>query len=466
MVIHANVRNYIVTEFASERIELDRRVAFPICLLSSKIAEFYRAVKRLFGLAHVQYGPRTGLAIRTNARKNLHLFPAASPASHRTFAPAGHRILIDVTDTLCFGTTTGIQRVVRQLAKVAVEDGLGIPVFIQDERLFSYLESSSKPVEIEIGAGDKFIMADISWNDIARYRAVMQRVSRTGGTNILILHDIIPLTYPELFPVDFYPCAIRNHLDWFNEIVVKADAVVAVSKSAAEDFLGYLAVTDRTVNPNLRVGWNHLGADFAVAPDERLSNQVSAICSKTTPFLLSVGTIEPRKAVRIAIEAMDRLWASGADIRYVIAGHNGYCSQAVLRSITTHPEYGRRLFWVDYVSSVDLRALYQHAHSLIFASIVEGFGLPLVEAAHLGLPVIASDIPVFRELGSDALMYFDVADSEHLAARIDEALARPRTMASPPVSTWHSSMKALLKLIGDESYQFGLAARPHLRAGA
>ena len=86
-------------------------------------------------------------------------------------------------------------------------------------------------------------------------------------------------------------------------------------------------------------------------------------------------------------------------------------------------EFGRRLFWFDEVSDADVAYAYRHATSLIFASLSEGFGLPLVEAAKFGLPIIASDITVFREIAGDAASYFEALDAEFLAARLRESLA-------------------------------------------
>jgi glycosyltransferase involved in cell wall biosynthesis len=451
------IENYINSEFQYERVEnerlecerlrLERSVTGSQGFIHRKFQEFCWTVQRFCRLADLSDEPAATPPIITNARKNPHLFPAAAPSCTGGYAPAGHRLLIDVTETLSSPFTSGIQRTVRELANTVVESRTGIPVFIQDGRLFSYLKQRAVPEEIEIANGDKFIMADRSWDDIPSYLAAMKRVTDNGGTNILVLHDIIPLTYPTLYPRDFYPDTARNHADWFNKIVVKADVVVAVSKSVAEDFLAYVAANKIETNPNLRIGWNYFGADFTVEADESLSTRVLEICSSATPFFLSVGTLEPRKGVRIVLDAVDRLWASGAEFRYVVTGHYGYCCRSLLRRMNLHPGFGRRLFWLDYASNAELRHLYKHARSLIFPSVAEGFGRPLVEAAHFGLPVIASDIPVFRELGGDAITYFDVADDEHLAIRIQEALVNPKTQNTVPVVTWQAATDKLLRTI-------------------
>jgi len=86
-------------------------------------------------------------------------------------------------------------------------------------------------------------------------------------------------------------------------------------------------------------------------------------------------------------------------------------------------------------------------------SVAEGFGLPLVEAALRGVPVIASDIAVFREVGGDGARYFDLLDSASLAAAIEDVLARPRTAPAIETVSWRESALELVRLIREEAYQ-------------
>jgi len=137
-------------------------------------------------------------------------------------------------------------------------------------------------------------------------------------------------------------------------------------------------------------------------------------------------------------------------------GRYGWNTHALERRIRSHPEFNKRLFWLGQIGTADLRHLYKNAHSLIFASVAEGFGLPLIEAANFGLPAIVSDIPVFREVGDGAVNYFKVADSESLARQLDEALLRRKASnALPPILKWRQSTEQLLELIKTHAYQFG-----------
>lgn len=88
--------------------------------------------------------------------------------------------------------------------------------------------------------------------------------------------------------------------------------------------------------------------------------------------------------------------------------------------IIAHAEYGRKLYWFSDANDADLRLFYQRAQALVFPSFAEGFGMPLVEALYYGASVIASDIPVFREVGGAEVRYFSLLDADSLRQHIVE----------------------------------------------
>jgi alpha-1,2-rhamnosyltransferase len=180
---------------------------------------------------------------------------------------------------------------------------------------------------------------------------------------------------------------------------------------------------------------------------------VQDIC-RATPFFLTVGTLEPRKNHAVALAAFDLIWKAGIDAKYVIFGEFGWLAYAMRERITRHPEFGRRLFWLEGGDDAELRYLYRHTAALIHPSVTEGFGLPIIEAAHFEAPVIASDIRIFREIGGEAISYFDPMDPAALARLIKEALTAPRTAASINALSWKEATERLLKLVKEETYLF------------
>ena len=121
--------------------------------------------------------------------------------------------------------------------------------------------------------------------------------------------------------------------------------------------------------------------------------------------------------------------------------------------IRGHSQFGRRLLWLDAGSDSELDYAYRHSSALIFASRCEGFGLPLVEAMQYGLPVLASDIPVFREIGGDYPIYIDTRDHRPLYDAIRGFDAKnaevPRAQRNPRAwLSWSDSARMLLEKVG------------------
>jgi glycosyltransferase involved in cell wall biosynthesis len=107
----------------------------------------------------------------------------------------------------------------------------------------------------------------------------------------------------------------------------------------------------------------------------------------------------------------------------VIVGKQGWNIEPLAGALRAHVEQGRRLLWLETVGDGDLRHLMQHANGFVQASVAEGFGLPVAEAGAFGVPLLLSDIPVFRELAGDAARYFGVGDATALAELIGSAAA-------------------------------------------
>ena len=171
-----------------------------------------------------------------------------------------------------------------------------------------------------------------------------------------------------------------------------------------------------------------------------------------------VGTLEPRKGHLQAIEAFTQLWESGVDVNLVIIGRAGWQQlptdqqrsiPQLLARLGNHPEKGRRLFWFDGPSDEFLELIYSSVNGLLAASEDEGFGLPLIEAAQKGLPILARDIPVFREVAKDHACYFTADNPQQLASAVagwlNDGFVPPSTAMA--WLTWQQSADNLQHLL-------------------
>jgi glycosyltransferase involved in cell wall biosynthesis len=174
-----------------------------------------------------------------------------------------------------------------------------------------------------------------------------------------------------------------------------------------------------------------------------------------------VGTIEPRKGHLQAIDAFEQLWAAGVDVNLVIVGREGWKPLAdadrrtlprIMERLRGSPELGRRLLWLDGIDDDTLQQVYLASTCLLFPSEGEGFGLPLIEAAHHGLPLLVRDLPVFREVAGVHAHYFSGMDGAALAGAVREWLAlhaegRAPTPQGMTWMTWQEQARALLALL-------------------
>ncbi len=170
-----------------------------------------------------------------------------------------------------------------------------------------------------------------------------------------------------------------------------------------------------------------------------------------------VGTIEPRKGYAQTLDAFEILWAKGHDINLVIVGKEGWSVGKVVRRIRKHRELNKRLFWFKEASDELLLKLYQSCSEFLMASEGEGFGLPIVEAAQHGLPVIARDIPVFREVAGNHVFYFKGTTGPDLSNALSKWLELHKNSEHPRPEdirwlTWEESTKQFAKLIFGQDY--------------
>lgn len=358
------------------------------------------------------------------------------------------RLLLDMTGTLRSGKNTGIQRVVREIARNGWMMGEGIPVAIHDGEVRACYWAPGFAETLEIEAGDIFLMLDTVWNHLDEYLPLLDEMRRRGASLIVCLHDILPITYPDAFP----PELVERFARWVSEVVLKSDGVIANSQSTAESLRNYLADGGPST-PTLPIGWWRLGDDFSCDGGGDASPLADRIAYGGKPYFLGVGTIEPRKGYPVVLDAMETLWAEGVDAAYVIVGSKGWGMSQFERRIERHVELDRRLFWLSNASDADLTLLYRNARAMILASFAEGFGLPIVEAAHYRTPVIATDIPVFREAAGDSARYFRLLDSDSLSRAIRAAFEEKlRAPALTPVS-WRDSATQLLDMARNRDFQ-------------
>ena len=362
------------------------------------------------------------------------------------------RLFLDVTATCRYDLKTGIERVARALMLALLESppaGYRIePVYLTDTggawhyryaRCYT-LGLLGCPTEALMDEpvlpvnGDVLLTLDLSGSILiqAEKAGLFSNYREQGVLVYATVFDLLPLQLPENFPSG----ADQNHQLWL-EAISQFNGAVCISKAVADDFRFWQDATGFKCENRrpFSIDWFHLGADVTnSAPSRGLPKNAEATLQKLKAFpsFLMVGTIEPRKGYLQTFEAFEQLWREGAEVNLVIVGHEGWKSlteemrrdipQTVER-LRTHPELNKRLFWLEGITDEYLEKIYAASNCLIAASYGEGFGLPLIEAAQHQLPIIARNIPVFREVAGEHAFYFDTVNPEGLALCISEWLS-------------------------------------------
>lgn len=291
---------------------------------------------------------------------------------------------------------------------------------------------------------DIILLPDAFWVDSNLFKA-LEKLKKKGSMILPVIHDLIPLTHPQ-FNSEFYN---SKFVDCFYELMNLSEGAITISKAGKADLTSAIArILLKSGNP-FPVEYFYHGSDLEkdMDPDLTVRSSIVSLISEKRLYL-SVGTIEPRKGYETILDAFSQLWQKEVNISLCIIGKVGGASDKIIKKIYNNAYLNKHLFVFHDINDAELVYLYKNSKSLIFASAVEGFGLPLVEAMHFDLPVIASDIPIFREIGRDYPTYFRVGVVEDLLGILlnfeDSVLRRH---SSSKWLTWDESIEMLFKKI-------------------
>ncbi|MEB3368157.1 glycosyltransferase family 4 protein [Saccharopolyspora mangrovi] len=229
---------------------------------------------------------------------------------------------------------------------------------------------------------------------------------RRGRGLVVTVHDTVPWTHPETLT----PRGVSWHRRMITRAARNADALVVPTRAVADDLSGRIALTTR---PQV--------ISEGVSP-ELLAEPPASRPGLPDRYLLAIGTIEPRKGFQHLIRALAE--PNAPDIPLLVVGRPGW-GDLDLPALAADSGY-RHLRLLTDITDAELSGLLRGATALVVPSLAEGFGLPLLEAMSLGVPVVHSDAPALTEVAGGAGVEVPRADPPALAAALRRLVDDPQ----------------------------------------
>ncbi len=343
------------------------------------------------------------------------------------------KIYMDITNLISSKFVSGIQRVVLECAKRFDErDDIELVlleykscdtfrIVSSEEFLYKFYYKgkdifSNNFINInDIEKNSYFYDVDAVWNS-ALSRNYLYDVLKNKGVKVAVfIHDILPMTMPEFFDINLiYSFSI------FMAAVIKYADIILVSTNANK--VSVEEICSKLNEKCPYIGVTGLGGDYQNTEIDISKVREDVLnYTKDRKYGLIVGTIEPRKNHKLLLDLFDDE-RFPKDLSMVFAGRIGWKNDEILRRIDNHPEKGNRFEHFVGLNNESISYLYKHAYVSFFPTYNEGYGLPIVESFQNNVPVIASDIPVLREVGKETALYCELNNIDSWIEAINDML--------------------------------------------
>jgi len=234
-----------------------------------------------------------------------------------------------------------------------------------------------------------------------------------SACNIYTIHDLVPLRLP-FTTLDNK----RQTYDLLRKIAAEADHIVTVSENSKRDIVQLLGVDEKRVTNTYQS--IEFPREYVERPDDLVAEQLrGSYRLEAQNYLLFYGALEPKKNVARLIDAY---LLSAVDVPLVITGAVGWGNKAEAKLLEELSEKGR-IYYYEYVSVPMLVTLIRGARAVLFPSLYEGFGLPVLEAMVLGTPVVTSRVSSLPEIAGDAALYVNPYEIDDMARAIKTIVA-------------------------------------------
>lgn len=275
---------------------------------------------------------------------------------------------------------------------------------------------------------------------------------RLKGKAVTVVHDVAYLRYPETLEGKTY----RFLKEGLDRSIEGSERIITVSEFTKHEIMRLLSVPEEKIEVVYNAPACSDGCDISPSREEEsVFDSLKQRFGVRVPYVLFVGSIEPRKNLKRLIKAFKQIKKSEKlSHQLVLAGGKGWRNEEILREAASLSDSGDLVF-TGFVSNMEKDVLYRNAELLVFPSLYEGFGIPPLEAMHHGCPVVAADAASIPEVVGDAAYLVDPLEEESIAEGIlkvltDKPLAetlRRRGFEREKLFTWEKSAEQFMEVI-------------------
>ena len=256
----------------------------------------------------------------------------------------------------------------------------------------------------------KGVVTDLQRDGVQLYHGLSGElpigIRKSGIRSVVTIHDLIFLRHPE-----FYHWVDTKIYAWkFRQTLREADHVIAISECTKRDILYYGDIDEQKIS----IVYQSFAPRFSVEVSEEQRTQVRSAYQLPQRYILNVGSIEARKNILQAVQALPLL---PDDVALVMVGRHTPYTDQVLQYVREH-HLEERVRVLHGVPDEHLPMLYALAESFVYPSVYEGFGIPIIEAISCGLPVVACSGSCLEEAGGPDSLYVQPGNVEAMAAAI------------------------------------------------
>lgn len=347
-----------------------------------------------------------------------------------------YTIFFDFSLVLKEGNKHGVSKTMYNLAKNMLQnDKVKVRLINVADALRSLKREEEKLLGLRDGDLGEDEILSIKMGDVLFLTDAIYTLGESDFLNDLIdmgfcvipfIHDIIPVTHKKMTN-----CSTKFY-DWIVNVTNFKTGIITNSLFTASTFL-------KKFRYDYPIGYIHLGCD-----KENFNFESCFLPSGKN--VLMVSTIEPRKGYAETLDQFERIWQKRDDINVIIVGKKGWLVDELYERICSHPKKEKNLFVFSNISEAQLAYLYKEVDLFLFSSMVEGFGLGVIEAGRFGTPLLLRDIPVFREIAGEFATYFQTFEnlSDKIIEGFDTGFKRSDGMK---INSWKETADGCFKII-------------------